>query len=292
MEVSTAELKVCLASWQKHLADSIAQRDLIREHKYAEAEKYNVSLAELRALDIHCLDLLSRLFPSDSQVLRKWHIYEPLGDLMMDSHIAVAGHKVGVLKLAVDLLEGRTGESSSRPSKEASPTGYAKLAEALAAFRSDVAMGCDEYDRNVFVMTRFQKGNKQLDEIDKTIRTCLAQHGLRGHRADDKVYPQDRNLWDNVCTYMIGCKYGLAVLEDVIADEFNPNVALEYGFMRALSKPTLLLKERRFKLRADILGTVWEEFDIFDIEPSINPGVSRWLSDLGVSNTSAPSRKR
>ena len=113
------------------------------------------------------------------------------------------------------------------------------------------------------------------------------QQGLRGHRADDKCYPGDRNLWDNVCTYMIGCKYGIALLEDIIADEFNPNVALEYGFMRALGKPTLLLKERRFKARADILGTLWEEFDILDIETSITSAVSRWLRDVGVSDSLA-----
>ena len=86
---------------------------------------------------------------------------------------------------------------------------------------------------------------------------------------------------------MIGCKYGIALLEDIIADEFNPNVALEYGFMRALGKPTLLLKERRFKARADILGTLWEEFDILDIETSITSAVSRWLRDVGVSDSLA-----
>ena len=62
--------------------------------------------------------------------------------------------------------------------------------------------------------------------------SCIP-HGLMGHRADDRCYPNDRNLWDNVCTYMFCCKYGVHILEDIMADEFNPNVALEYGFMRA-----------------------------------------------------------
>jgi hypothetical protein len=35
--------------------------------------------------------------------------------------------------------------------------------------------------------------------------------------------------------------------------------------MRALGKPVLLLKEKRMKPRADILGTLWEEFDILDV---------------------------
>jgi nucleoside 2-deoxyribosyltransferase len=80
---------------------------------------------------------------------------------------------------------------------------------------------------------------------------------------------------------MLCCKYGVAVLEDIIADEFNPNVALEYGFMRALGKPTLLLKERRFKPRADILGTVWNEFDVLDVRQSVPKALGKWLHDIG-----------
>jgi nucleoside 2-deoxyribosyltransferase len=79
---------------------------------------------------------------------------------------------------------------------------------------------------------------------------------------------------------MFGCKYGIAVLEDVFVAEFNPNVALEYGFMRALGKPTLLLKERRFSARADILGTLWEQFDVFDIPTTVKSSIDRWCRDL------------
>src|ERR1035437_6614116 len=46
-------------------------------------------------------------------------------------------------------------------------------------------------------------------------------------------------------------------------------------------KPTLLLKERHFKPRADILGTVWEDFDILRMPHTISEAVSRWLADLG-----------
>jgi hypothetical protein len=114
------------------------------------------------------------------------------------------------------------------------------------------------------------------------IRQTLNSRNLHGHRADDRCYPVDRNLWDNVSTYMICCKYGIAVLEDAISNEFNPNVALEYGFMRALAKPTLLLKESRLKPRADILGTLWETFDILDIEETISRAVLKWIKDLGL----------
>jgi hypothetical protein len=124
------------------------------------------------------------------------------------------------------------------------PGGYRKLIEPLEALLGDHRLGCSDYAKNVFIMSRFQPGNKTLESIDKTIRAAVQSVGLIGHRADDRCYPTDRNLWDNVCTYMIGCKFGIAVLENILQDEFNPNVALEYGFMRALGKPTLLLKEK------------------------------------------------
>jgi len=80
---------------------------------------------------------------------------------------------------------------------------------------------------------------------------------------------------------MLSCKYGIAILEDRIADEFNPNVALEYGFMRALNKPVLLLADVGFRnLRADIIGTLREHFDITDINGTIRPPIEKWLQEL------------
>ena len=161
------------------------------------------------------------------------------------------------------------------------PKGYSKLEESVRLFLSDTKRECQDYDKNVFIMTRFQKGNKQLEEIDKSIRGALKARAFVGHRADDRVYPNDMNLWDNVCTYMFGCKLGIAVLEEIDIKEFNPKVALEYGFMRALGKPALLLKEKRFQqVRVDILGTIWKEFDIFEIKNSTSDAIEAWLDDL------------
>jgi CheY-like chemotaxis protein len=166
------------------------------------------------------------------------------------------------------------------------PVSHAKLERAVRAFLADTTNGCANYDKNVFIMTRFQHGSRELEKIDVALRTTLSANGLIAHRADDRCYPDDRNLWDNVCTYMIGCKYGIAILEDIIQDEFNPNVALEYGFMRGLGKEVLLLKEQRFKPRADIMGTLWDEFDILNIGPDVEGAITRWLRDLGIERNS------
>jgi hypothetical protein len=136
----------------------------------------------------------------------------------------------------------------------------------------------------VFIMTRFATGNRLLEPLDREIRGVLRGHGLNPVRADDRMYLRDRNLWNNVCVYMLCCKYGIAILEDRIKDEFNPNVAIEYGFMRGLNKPTLLLTDVGFRnLRADIIGTLREEFDITDIEGSIRRPIETWLVELGLA---------
>jgi nucleoside 2-deoxyribosyltransferase len=138
--------------------------------------------------------------------------------------------------------------------------------------------------KNVFIMTRYKPGDRLLGSIDHELRTVLRRHGLKPLRADDKTYSSDRNLWDNVCIYMICCGLGVAILEDRLRDEFNPNVALEYGFMRALSKPVLLLADKGFRnLRADVVGTLQAQFDITDIEGTLRDPVRQWLRDLDIS---------
>jgi len=162
------------------------------------------------------------------------------------------------------------------------PAERRKLQDSIDAFLQDSERRCDLYEKNVFMMTRFQPGNETLDKLDRLIRATLTSAGLVGHRADDRCYAADRNLWDNVCTYMECCSRGIAVLEDIIVEEFNPNVALEYGYMRGLGKPVLLLKERRFQPRADILGTLWNEFDMLRLEQTVPIAIDQWLSDIGL----------
>jgi hypothetical protein len=159
------------------------------------------------------------------------------------------------------------------------PPGYQFLQEECARF---FQVNTD-YNRNVFIMTRFSPGNRLLETIDTTIRATLIQHGFNPVRADDRMFMTDRNLWNNVCVYMHCSKYGIAILEDRIANEFNPNVALEYGFMRALNKPVLLLADEGFRnLRADVIGTLRETFDITNIEETIGAPISRWLREVGA----------
>jgi hypothetical protein len=135
------------------------------------------------------------------------------------------------------------------------PVGYEHLHPHIRRF-------CDDspFERNVFVMMKFpdRRSMKRshlrlLEDIWEAIRDEAARYGLTAHRADQRSYHDQ--LWENICVYIIGSKYGIAVLEDDVASELNPNVALEYGFMKALDHPVALLRSSTFHHgRADLSG--------------------------------------
>ena len=81
-----------------------------------------------------------------------------------------------------------------------------------------------DFTKNVFVMMKFDKEHEDLNEIYGTIKEILPLYDLNVLRADERYYTDQ--LWDNVRTYMLCCSYGVAVLENIVADEFNPNVGL------------------------------------------------------------------
>ena len=129
-------------------------------------------------------------------------------------------------------------------------------------------------------MMRFRKGS-HYKKIHTVLQEKLGAHGFNVLRADDKDYTGD--LWENVCLYMLGCKYGIAVFEEIDEREFNPNVALELGFMFALNKRCLILKDQRMpRMPADIIGKLYKQFDTYDIEQSLLFAIDSWLKDLGV----------
>jgi hypothetical protein len=166
---------------------------------------------------------------------------------------------------------GRRGDLAG--SFDHAAAGYEFLEEPCRRFLEDHP----DPRRNVFIMTPFHKA---VGKVIEALESALRDAGLNPLRADGKNYLKDRNLWHNVCVYMLCCGSGVAVLENQARREFNPNVALEYGFMRALDKRVLLLAEKNFKaIRADIGGIVRESFDARRPN-SVATAVRRWLRDF------------
>jgi hypothetical protein len=167
-------------------------------------------------------------------------------------------------------------KASTRP--RANP-GYEGLQPYLDIFSNNHT----EYEKNVFIAMRFRSG-KQFIEINDAIKSGLAKYGLKGLRSDDKTYPPDGDIWTNVCVYMMGCKLGVCVFEEIDEREFNPNVPLEYGFMRAMNRQVLLLKDIRMpKMPSDMTGKLYRDFDTYNITLTIHEQISQWVErDLGL----------
>ncbi len=142
-----------------------------------------------------------------------------------------------------------------------------------------------DFNRNVFVGMRFDDGH-QFTELWNVIQATLKEFGLTALRADMKTYPMDSDLWSNICVYMMGCRFGVFVFEEIDERSFNPNIPLEYGFMRAMSRQMLLLKDKRMpRLPTDVVGKIYKDFDTYNIKASVEARVRRWCqSDLNLIN--------
>ena len=152
-----------------------------------------------------------------------------------------------------------------------------EIQESLTLFELDYP----DSTKVAFIMMQFGK-TKAHDEIMKAIRILLDSHGISGVKADDKQYHDD--LFPNVMTYLYGCGFGIAVFERIEAEDFNPNVSLEVGYMFALRKPVCLLKDRTLKtLHTDLVGKLYKVFDPQEPGKTIPDEISQWLSDKGIA---------
>lgn len=81
--------------------------------------------------------------------------------------------------------------------------------------------------------------------------------------------------------YMLGCKYGIALFKEVDDVAYNPNVGVEIGFMMAMRKRVLILKDRTLKkLPGDLIHRLYHEIDFTDVK-TVEREVNKWFDDLG-----------
>lgn len=144
----------------------------------------------------------------------------------------------------------------------------------------------DGIDRNVFVMMRY-RFNAHFTAIENAIRQSLAQYGLTARLAKDRALSDD--LWENIELYMKWSRLGVAVFEEIDEREFNPNISLELGYMYALGRRCLLLKDKRMpRLPTDTCGKIYRDFDTYDLPTSIVSAICDWCQrDLGLTLVSS-----
>ena len=139
-----------------------------------------------------------------------------------------------------------------------------------------------KFNKSVFVMTKFPDAkapaalNAELNTVIQAVRDAVTAAGYVPRLASDDQY--HGILWDNVELYLLGCFRGIAIVEDKYIPELNPNVAMEWGWMRGMGRKVLYLVEKDFKKqRADWGGLIEHQFDWANPAPDIKAGVEAWL---------------
>jgi hypothetical protein len=136
---------------------------------------------------------------------------------------------------------------------------------------------------SVFVMTKYPDGeNLQRDEelqtLLKIVESSISDCGFEPLLANQAaVHP---NLWENVECHMLTCSYGVAIVESKFKPDLNPNVAMEWGWMRAMRKPVLWLIEKDAKaVPVDVAGLIRVRFDWLNPQADIPALITSYFQD-------------
>ena len=120
-----------------------------------------------------------------------------------------------------------------------------------------------------------------LYPVYQAIEAKLKEYDITVVRADKEEFSDD--LWGNVSTYLNCCIAAIAVFnkfDDNEKDIYNPNVALETGYMMALGRKVCLLKDSRLeKLPTDIISKLYKTYDANDIENTVPQQVESWYKE-------------
>ncbi len=141
------------------------------------------------------------------------------------------------------------------------------------------------YERSVFVMTKFPEAgaDPKAIQLQQVIDAVSAEVETGGFVPRIAKFPVNYHpgLWDNVELHLLGCRQGIAIVEDHYLPELNPNVAMEWGWMRGMGKPVLFLAEEAFDHRRADLGDLLDQrFPWTDPHPGIAAAVGPWLERI------------
>jgi hypothetical protein len=156
------------------------------------------------------------------------------------------------------------------------PPQHVRYETKLGQFRQEAS-----FEKSVFIMTKFPEGKtvkaRELSRVIKTVQESIAGAGFVPRIASERMYFAD--VWSNVELYLLGCRYGVAIVEARYKPELNPNVAMEWGWMRGLGKDVLFLVEKQAHkyIRADWSGLIRQEFSWSEPHKTIPAHVRAWL---------------
>ena len=136
------------------------------------------------------------------------------------------------------------------------------------------------YDKSIFIMTKFPEDDtpldKELERVIKAVQDAVVECGFTPRIASEKDYHP--GLWDNVEVFLFGCQRAVAIVESKYKHELNPNVTMEWGWMRGMGKDVLYLVEKSFDMgRADLSGLIVKPFPWEAPEVAIRKHIHSWL---------------
>ena len=119
---------------------------------------------------------------------------------------------------------------------------------------------------------------EELNKVYEIIKDIFASKGYSAIRADEKEFTND--LWENVRVYLECCNVAVAVFDKNDQDNYNPNVAIEVGYMLSKGNKVCLLKDKKLpKLPSDLISKMYKEYDSDDVEGTLPEQLELWIRD-------------
>jgi hypothetical protein len=155
------------------------------------------------------------------------------------------------------------------------PVHFKQHADALRTFHAAAP-----YEKSVFIMTKFPEKktgkDKILSDVIKEVQESIHDAGFVPRLA---TYEFHGWLWQNVELYLLGCARGVAIVEDRVRKEMNPNVAFEWGWMKGMGKRVFFLMEQSFAhTRADWNGLITKSFSWKNPKEGVREALTVWLT--------------
>jgi hypothetical protein len=139
------------------------------------------------------------------------------------------------------------------------------------------------YEKSVFIMTKYPENppqtpqDTQLQVLIDLVKDAVTARGYTPLLASDKRYHPE--VFRNIEVYLLGCSKAIAIVESKHTDELNPNVTMEWGWLRSSDRHVCYLVEKDFNRdRADIKGLIEDKFDWSDPKPDVDRAVKAFLA--------------
>ena len=130
----------------------------------------------------------------------------------------------------------------------------------------------------IFVCIRY--GEQPWRELFLAIQDVSKQYGFIAHIASERWFEPD--LWPNTEQHLRVCRYAIVVIDVGDGQEISPNVALEAGYLLAMGKAFLILREKQCTTTmVNLEAKLYRSFDYWNITGTVKPAVSSWLESHG-----------